>query len=63
MKGRFAEELYAESLQLSKLELRPTSADDQENKIHGKIQYGWIDMETPLLNALNGLVYKGYDNE
>ncbi|XP_019454208.1 PREDICTED: uncharacterized protein LOC109355476 isoform X2 [Lupinus angustifolius] len=29
--GRFAEELYAESLQLSKLELRPTIADDQEN--------------------------------
>ncbi|KAG4967033.1 hypothetical protein JHK82_032747 [Glycine max] len=32
MEGRFAEELYAESLQLSKLELTSTSADDQENK-------------------------------
>ncbi|OIW05673.1 hypothetical protein TanjilG_23459 [Lupinus angustifolius] len=31
--GRFAEELYAESLQLSKLELRPTIADDQETKL------------------------------
>ncbi|KAG4988353.1 hypothetical protein JHK82_030697 [Glycine max] len=32
MEGRLAEELYAESLQLSKLELTSTSADDQENK-------------------------------
>ncbi|TKY67594.1 Yae1 domain-containing protein 1 [Spatholobus suberectus] len=32
MEGRLAEELYAESLQLSKIELTSTSADDQENK-------------------------------
>ncbi|RDY01326.1 hypothetical protein CR513_15370, partial [Mucuna pruriens] len=32
MEGRLAEELYAESLQLSKLELTSTSAGDKENK-------------------------------
>lgn len=37
MEGRLAEELYAESLQLSKLELTSTSADDQENKANGKM--------------------------
>ncbi|XP_061340534.1 uncharacterized protein LOC133287015 [Gastrolobium bilobum] len=34
MEGGFAEELYDESLQLSKLKLRPTSAEDQENKLN-----------------------------
>ncbi|XLR13468.1 hypothetical protein S83_041406 [Arachis hypogaea] len=34
MEGKFAEELYAESLELSKSELKSTSAHDQENKLH-----------------------------
>lgn len=40
MEGGFAEELYAESIQMSKLKLRSTGADDQENKLNGKILYG-----------------------
>ncbi|MED6136899.1 hypothetical protein PIB30_060000 [Stylosanthes scabra] len=37
MEGRFAEELYAESLEVSKSELIPTSAHDQEHKLNGKV--------------------------
>jgi len=37
MEGRFAEELYAESLELSKLELTPTSAVDEKDKLNGKM--------------------------
>lgn len=40
MEGRLADELYAESLQLSKLELTSTSAHEQQNKLNGKICYG-----------------------
>jgi len=37
MEGRFAEELYAESLELSKLELKSTSAVDEKDKLNGKM--------------------------
>lgn len=33
--GKLAEELYAESLQFSKLELSSNHADDQEDKLKG----------------------------
>jgi len=35
MEGRFAEELYAESLELSKLELTSTSVADEKDKLNG----------------------------
>lgn len=54
--GRLAEELYAESLNLSKLKLGSTRGDDQQDKLNGKFLYEWIDMEALLLNALNDLV-------
>lgn len=37
MEGRFAEELYAESLELSKLELTSTIAVDEKDKLNGKM--------------------------
>lgn len=43
MEGKLAEELYAESLKVSKLELSSNLADDQGDKLNGnKILYQWI---------------------
>jgi len=40
MEGKLAEELYAESLKVSKLELSSNQADDHDDKLNGnKILY------------------------
>ena len=52
MENRFAEELYSENLQLSKLDLT-SSAKDQQNNLNGKNMSCWVDMELLLLYAFN----------
>lgn len=52
MEGKFAEELYAESLELSKLELTSTSAVDEKDKLNGKVNCELIDLECMHLSLL-----------
>ena len=67
MENKLGDELYGESLQLKKLELRSAIADEQQNSLNGQNLPAWMNLyEIPVIKFIQWyrlVNAKGFHND